>query len=215
MPTASLQGCGGHERGGVLAPKGQNDKEMKRFFSPAGPIPKVKSSLISVRFCVLAARFTRVLSLFPSLDSRGSRECRTFGSPAASCAKVKSTRVSHHRSAETIRHSLRDGFTTYSALSPAIGLFVTVTSAMRQHCRQLHTSVEASRPRGFVVRDSAFVFCAARSHHIPRTTSVTIAIRPSWWARDARRDASDLPDVTSEMICDRMARRANQRERAN
>src|ERR1700720_300447 len=28
---------------------------------------------------------------------------------------------SHHRSAETIRHCLRDGFTTYSALSPAIG----------------------------------------------------------------------------------------------
>ena len=139
--TASLQGCGGHERGGVLAPKGQNDKEMKRFFSPAGPIPKVKSSLISVRFCVLAARFTRVLSLFPSLDSRGSRERRTFGSPAASCAKVKSTRVSHHRSAETIRHSLRDDFTTYSALSPAIGLFC------HRHQRNAKALPPASRQR--------------------------------------------------------------------
>jgi hypothetical protein len=32
VPTASLQGCGGCGRGGVLAPKGQNDKEMKRYF---------------------------------------------------------------------------------------------------------------------------------------------------------------------------------------
>ncbi len=49
--------------------------------------------------------------------------------------KEKSTRVSHHRSAETIRHSLRDGFTTYSALSPAIGFFVTVPGATRKRCR--------------------------------------------------------------------------------
>src|SRR6202041_3613816 len=80
-------------------------------------------SLMSVWLRVLATNFARALSLLPSLGSRGSRECRAFGSPAASCAKVKSTRVSHHRSAETIRHSLRDDFTTYSALSPAIGLF--------------------------------------------------------------------------------------------
>jgi hypothetical protein len=72
---------------------------------------------------VLATNFARVLSRLLSLKTRGSRECRAFGSPAASCAKVESTRVSHHRSAATIRHSLRDGFTTYSALSPAIGLF--------------------------------------------------------------------------------------------
>jgi hypothetical protein len=84
--------------------------------------------------------------------------------------KVESTRVSHHRSAETIRHSLRDGFTTYSALSPAIGLFVTVPAVMRQHHRPVHASVETSRPRGFVVREtSAFVLCAVRrpSHPAP------------------------------------------------
>ena len=45
--------------------------------------------------------------------------------------KKESTRVSHHRFAETIRHSLRDGFTTYSALSPAIGLLVTVLPEKR------------------------------------------------------------------------------------
>jgi hypothetical protein len=30
--AASLQGCGGCGRGGVLAPKAGNDKEMKGFF---------------------------------------------------------------------------------------------------------------------------------------------------------------------------------------
>jgi hypothetical protein len=34
-PTASLQGCGGCGRGGLLASKGQNDKEMKGFFCPS------------------------------------------------------------------------------------------------------------------------------------------------------------------------------------
>ena len=133
---------------------------MKRYFSGGLPVPRrvgrppkmKKSPSISVCPSVLATRFARALNLSLSLDIGGSRECRAFGAPAASCAKIKSTRVSHHRSAETIRHSLRDGFTTYSALSPAIGLFVTVTGAMRKHCRQLHASVEALRPRGFVVR---------------------------------------------------------------
>ena len=32
-PPASLQGCGGRERGGLLAPKRQIDKEMKGFFA--------------------------------------------------------------------------------------------------------------------------------------------------------------------------------------
>jgi hypothetical protein len=45
-------------------------------------------------FRVLATNFARALSLLRSLNSRGSRECRAFGAPAASCAKIKSTRVS-------------------------------------------------------------------------------------------------------------------------
>jgi hypothetical protein len=44
---------------------------------------------------------------------------------------MESTQASHHRFAETVRHSLRDGFTAYSTLSPAIGLFVTVIPEKR------------------------------------------------------------------------------------
>jgi hypothetical protein len=138
---------------------------------------------------VLATRFARGLSRLLPLKTRGSRECRAFGSPAASCAKVKSTRVSRHRFAETIRHSLRDGFTTYSALSPAIGRFCHRHRRNAKHWRRLHASVEALRPRGFVVREtSAFVLCA-----VPR---------PSHPAPNVR-DDRDTPLMES-------ARRANQ-----
>jgi hypothetical protein len=66
--------------------------------------------------------------------------------------KEKSTRVSHHRLVATIRHSLRDGFTVSLVLSPAIRLIVTVTSAMRKHCRLLDFSVEKSGPHDLAVR---------------------------------------------------------------
>jgi hypothetical protein len=69
--------------------------------------------------------------------------------------------------------------TAYSTLSPAIGLVVTVVSAMRQHCRRLDASVEASGPRGFAVRDKHTRLVCPRVHRIFRLTFVTIAKRPS------------------------------------
>jgi hypothetical protein len=39
------------------------------------------------------------------------------------CQTKTNTRVSHHRFAETVRHSLRNGFTAYFVLSPVTGLF--------------------------------------------------------------------------------------------
>jgi hypothetical protein len=51
---------------------------------------------------------------------------------------------------------------------------------MRQHHRPVDISVGMSGPHDFAVRKiSAFVFRAARVHRIPRSTFVTIAIRPS------------------------------------
>jgi hypothetical protein len=43
------------------------------------------------------------------LEEGGRRERRVFVAPAASRTKVESTRVSHHRYAETVRRSPRDG----------------------------------------------------------------------------------------------------------
>src|SRR6201999_3733084 len=52
-------------------------------------------------------------------------------------------------------------------------------------------------------------------HRIPRPTCRDDRDTPLLCgARDARTDASDLPDVTSESACDRLARRANQSAQA-
>jgi hypothetical protein len=64
--------------------------------------------------------FARTLSL----EKRGSRECRMRAAPAVPCAKwVEKNAHEHTGSAEAIRHSLRNGFTAYSELSPATNSF--------------------------------------------------------------------------------------------
>jgi hypothetical protein len=97
---------------------------MKRYFSPAEPgLQRLrKSPFIKIRAHVLATNFARALNQSLSLDSRGSRECRALCRTRSLVRKEKSTRVSHHRSAETIRHSLRDGFTVSFVVSPETGL---------------------------------------------------------------------------------------------
>ena len=54
--------------------------------------------------------------------TRGNTDADVKSAALASRAKVKSTRVSHHRFTGQHRHSLRNGFTAYSALSPMIEL---------------------------------------------------------------------------------------------
>jgi hypothetical protein len=44
----------------------------------------------------------------------GGRRDAGFGAPAAARALVESTRVSHYRFAETVRHSLRNGLAAYT-----------------------------------------------------------------------------------------------------
>jgi hypothetical protein len=56
-----------------------------------------------------------------TLQIRGRRECRAPAAPAASRAKVESTRVSHHGHTGLARHSPRNGFNGF-LLSPVIGL---------------------------------------------------------------------------------------------
>ena len=67
---------------------------------------------------VLAVEFARVLQKPRPSSKRGRRECRVFCAPAASRAMRESTRASHHRYAETVRHSLHDGVNACCVLSP-------------------------------------------------------------------------------------------------
>jgi len=65
----------------------------------------------------------------------------------------------HTGAAENIRHSLRNGFTAYSALSPVNGSFATVArahSSLRTPCDfvKLDASTAASGPHAFAVRVS-------------------------------------------------------------
>ncbi|MEH2567307.1 hypothetical protein V1289_006934 [Bradyrhizobium sp. AZCC 2289] len=84
------------------------------------------------------------------------------------CNVHKKMRTRAYRAAEAIRHSLRNGFTAYSALSPVIGLSchrrrrdtaLDPFGSMRN--RQLDASVEASGPHDFAVR-----FDAVRQKHL-------------------------------------------------
>src|SRR5437899_12675019 len=71
----------------------------------------------------------RFASWFGPLRNRGRREDRVPAAPAVSraiCAKENAHE--HTGSAETLRPSLRNGFTAYSELSPVNGSFATVVS---------------------------------------------------------------------------------------
>ena len=105
---------------------------------------------------------------FHPLKNRGRREDRVRAAPAVSCAIAHRERAHEHTgSAESIRPSLRSGFTAYNVISPVNGSFATV--APEEACfpknltpaprRQDHTtSPYASR---------ALVFRAIRVHRIP------------------------------------------------
>jgi hypothetical protein len=56
-------------------------------------------------------------------NERGRRECRALNRTRSLVCKMENTRVSHHRHAETIRHSLRDGFNGLYALSSVYRAF--------------------------------------------------------------------------------------------
>jgi hypothetical protein len=72
--------------------------------------------------------------------------------PAVSCAIAHKERAHEHTgSAETLRPSLRNGFTAYNELSPVNGFFATVVT-QGINPAQLDASTAASEPHDFAVR---------------------------------------------------------------
>ena len=134
----------------------------------------IRSSIVSdLNFKELAATAPRSRGAFrpscarnlPPSPIRGRRECRAPDAPAAACAVVESTRVSHHGHTGNTRHSPRNGFTAYFALSPVTGLSC---HCRRRSClRQLDASVGASGPHDFAVRLKRIRQSAIRVHRIP------------------------------------------------
>jgi len=130
----------------------------------------------------------------PLLIATNARRLRGEGAGNAGCAMHPQPRVrnekarkqSHHRFTERVRHSLRDGFTAYSVLSPVNGLFCHRHPQEAFASQELDASVAASGPHGFAVRKQTRSSLALASRpSLPRVlTFVTIAIRPSFRARD-------------------------------
>ena len=101
-----------------------------------------------------------------SLEAGGSRECRVHAAPAVSCAiGAKKIRTRAYRFSGGIRHSLRNGFTAYIALSPA------GRARCHRHQRncfhQLDASIGASGPHDFAVRISTVRQRHIHVHRIP------------------------------------------------
>jgi hypothetical protein len=95
------------------------------------------------------------------------REYRAHDAPAASCAKIKSTRVSHHGHTGDTRHSPRNGFNAYNALSPVSGL---ASHRRRRNCfRRLDPDVARSGPHALAVRITRRSLSAhpRQSHPVP------------------------------------------------
>jgi len=158
-----------------------------------------------------------------SLQSEGAGKAGSAERTRSRVCSVESTRVSHHRFAGNPRPSLRNGFNGFlrallgepGLLSPSPAQCESiVANLISASGYQDHTTSPSASPvfaRRLRRAQAPFVFRHLRVHRIPHPTFVTTAKRPSFRARDARENAGDLPDVTSENACGRLARRANQR----
>ena len=134
-----------------------------------------------------------------------SRPIEGAGNAGRRCARsrawwVESTRVSHHGHTGNTRHSPRNGFTAYSALSSVTGL-----SCHRRHLRSLllKSLMPASGHQDHTTSPSALAPRPRLERRRPRPphpapTSVTIAKRPSCGA-GRQGYTADLGPLKSEI----------------
>jgi hypothetical protein len=116
--------------------------------------------------------------------NRGRKEDRVRAAPVVSCAKMHVAKSAHEHtgSAETLRPSLRNGFTAYIVLSPARpGLLVTVARKKRELLENLTPAIGASGPHDFAVRLSHARQSQLSRPSLPDPRFVTNAQTPLWW----------------------------------
>jgi hypothetical protein len=111
------------------------------------------------------------------LPPGGRGECRVPVAPAAACAVVESTRVSHHGRTGTPGIPARNGFNSLFRALPGDRAFLS-PSLVDVVFRQLDAGVEASGPHDFAVRKPGAFVNAQPASTASRPASVTIAIRP-------------------------------------
>ena len=147
--------------------------------------------------------------------NRGRRECRAPDAPAASCAKVESTRVSHHGHAGSPGIPRAMVLTVSFALSPVTGLVChrrPQETCKKLASRELDASVGASGPHDFAVRKISAFVNAPPASTASRLTSVTIAKRPLCAGRDGEGYVGDLGQMGTEIFLRRGLDRWNRIE---
>ena len=144
---------------------------------------------------ILAALIARGLYQLRSLlEYRGRREDRVRAAPAVSCAKCTEESAHEHTgSAETLRPSLRNGFTAYSALSPVTGFLATIAS--RDNPQSL---TPASGRRNHTISPYAQAALVSRSLRVHRISPHVRDDREPPLIRVRRPiNSADLPDALS------------------
>src|SRR5580693_7288909 len=126
---------------------------------------------------------------------RGRRECRVHAAPIALRANEKDARRPNTGTPKSLRHSLRNGFTAYSVLSPVNRAFLPLSpadlcaSAVRpsSHLGELDPSVGGTGPHGLTVR--------AAPHALRHHASIAARTNESWRSRNAPHIGRDTRDV--------------------
>src|SRR5206468_6038833 len=97
----------------------------------------------------------------------GRREDRVHAAPAVSRAIcANKTAHEHTGSAETLRPSLRNGFTAYSELSPVNGPFATVATQGANPLRNLTPAPRRQDHTASPYAQATHVSCSSRVHRI-------------------------------------------------
>src|ERR1700682_2366157 len=114
------------------------------------PVASLLAMTVGYNFAFSRHKTPESLKSFRPPENRGRREDRVRAAPAVSRAIVQNkTAHEHTGSAETLRPSLRNGFTAYTILSPATGLSC---HRRRRNCfHRLDHSVGVSGPHDFAV----------------------------------------------------------------
>jgi len=173
---------------------------------------------------ILAARFARGLQIVSPQKRRGRRECRVLAAPAVSCANVHKGNAHEHTGTDgAFRHSLRNGFTAYTVLSPATNSSChrrrRIEDSRRpgwafQNLRRLDTSNGCQDHTVLPSAASPFVWRAAFAHGqarpaktlarpaLPRPPHPAPYVRddrdtPLLWARDGKSFRNDLGEKRS------------------
>jgi hypothetical protein len=113
---------------------------------------------------------------------RGRREGRVSTDTRGPRA-TKKARGRNHRFSRTLRPSLRDGFTAYSALSPGTGLFCS-RHARDHHLARLTSASGGQDHTPLLYASTSLVRRDPHVHRISASRVVTIAIRPLASRRD-------------------------------